>query len=242
MINKYSVTLSFPLGAQFNKNPMVLFFNRYLSFLKSLFCINVERKCSSCIKSEGCRYYLYTGNEFILPSAILIDIDIFCKRRYEKNEELSCDIYFVGNAENLTETISLFIEHHLAQSFFGNFFCLKYLKLTEIESEYFDGNIVLSFKNPLTENSVEKIYNETVDIYNKNYKTNFFSANINEKSNNLTYQKYPSIRLQGKFIKGSGFVGDVECEASNLSLGLIKTSMGVNNVIGGGRCEIKNSI
>lgn len=242
MINKYSVTLSFPLGAHFNKNLRILFFNKYLSFLKSLFCINVEKKCSSCIKSEGCRYYLYTGNEFVLPSAILTNIDIFCKRRYEKNEEFSCDIFFVGNAENLNETVSLFIEYHLAQCFFGNFFCLKNIEQTKIENDYIEGNVVLSFKRPIIENNVEAIYNETVEIYNKKYKTDFSLAKINEKNNNLTYQTCPSIRLQGKFIKGSGFVGNVECEISNLSLGLIKTSIGVNNVIGGGRCEIENSI
>lgn len=241
MSSELQIRVYFPLGADFVTNPELVFYGRYISFLRNLYCVSSEKKCFTCTFSKGCRFHQMTGEYFDHYPGILVKTDYFIKKRYSKNEELSLRFLFVGNTEKVIDSALIFFKEHLGQKIAGFFFCIKDYSITIVEEKVVSGES-LRFISPVCNQSVSVILEEMISYYNKSYRTDYALPAAEVVSGELNLQKRTGYKIAGKYIKLDGYVGLVKGRFEQIPWIAAEYGLGINNCIGGGQFEIKDFI
>lgn len=239
MSSEVSITISFPLGARFIRNPEIVFYNAYISFLKGLFCINTEKKCTTCPLNGECRYFSMTGNDFADYPGILMKTSYFKKLRYEKNEELEFRLFFIGNTSKFADSCILFLKEHLNQKLGGQFFCIKDYAITSDPEKLLSSETV-RFISPVQSEEISTLIKQQLSFYNENYQTHFEQPTISAENSALKLQKRSGYKIDGKYLTLDGYIGTIAGTINNVPSFLSEYGTGKNNCIGGGQFETQN--
>ena len=236
MIEKVKVVVTFPIGANFVGNVHVDVYRRLIGFIKDLMCFNPTSKCMNCPKKEQCRYYQMTGENFSFYPGLLIQNNLFEKKRYKENEQKEFVFYFVGNNKIYKDYVSLFFEQ-LRQNLFGNFFYLNQVSSMQLEKERITLKRTL-ISTPVENKDFNYSYNQMALYYNKKYNTEFLSLVSDVEVHNVRRVQWNPIRLKTRTIKVNGYVYKVEID-EEIDKQLLEIGIGKYNFIGGGHIEIK---
>ena len=228
MILEITYKIRFPLGGLFSLDPRFLFIKKIYESIKKVLCLNETKKCMSCDKTDKCIYHMLSGKDFSEYPSILINRNFLEKRNYAKNEVLSLKFYLVGIASEYGAFITNFFDNTntLEKNYFQNHL---------VSQEYYDETKTTSgtynFITPLS--SINDIYT-MIDYYNQEYLTKIKFPQINNSSiNKQLISDYNQYIINGKKIIYKGY--KVNLDIQNLSYILIKTGIGKNNIIGGGK-------
>ena len=241
MSSEATIRISFPLGARFVRNPEIVFYSGYISFLKSLFCINVDKNCDSCPFSNNCRFHKMTGNQFRGYPGILMKTSYFTRLRYQKSDELQLKLFFVGNTDKFSDSCILYLQEHLNQKIAGQFFCIKDYQIEQDDDQFFDCSKI-TFNSPVKSLEIAELFKKQIDFYNACYCTEYKTLEIDINHADLKEQKRSGYRICGTHISLSGYIGSVSGRFSGIPAFFAEYGIGNNNCIGGGQFEIEDII
>lgn len=224
------------MGANFIGNIQVDLYRRLIAFIKDLMCFNTQCKCKDCIKNKHCRYYQMTGENFSYFPGLLIENNLFDKKRYKENEQKEFIFTFIGNNVIYKDYIALFFEQ-LHQNLFGNFFYLNSISTNINESKVIK-NCTLLITTPIDSLNFKSSYNQMVLYYNAKYKTCFKLLNDSVEPLNMRSVQWSPIKLKTRNIKINGYIYNIQIN-EEIDETLLKIGIGKYNFLGGGHIEIK---
>lgn len=236
MVNRIHVLISFPMGANFIGNIQVDIYRRLIAFIKDLMCFNTQSKCKDCNKNKHCRYYQMTGENFSYFPGLLIENNLFNKKRYKENEQKEFIFSFIGNNVIYKDYISLFFEQ-LNQNLFGNFFYLNSINVDVYESKPTKKRS-LTIITPIDSLNFKLSYNQMVLYYNAKYETCFKLLKESVEPTNIRSVQWSPIKLKTRNIKINGYIYKIQIN-EELDSTLLKIGVGKYNFLGGGQNEIK---
>lgn len=231
------ITLSFPLGALFYSDPLLYTYRLFLNMIRKLSCPYARRKCKEC-KSSLCQYYKITGKNFEGYPGIFFKRQMFTKRLYRENEEITFEILLIGNNQQYDQYLYLFFKEYLDYRIINFPFLIKNI----IKSD-FDSHLIYANKlriNTIIENkNFKESYNQMIHYYNSHYECGYVPIGAYDISD-LKKVKEDVYKVNTKIIAPKGYVY-VVCFENQILSDFIKLGIGKYNFIGGGSVEIIDS-
>lgn len=231
------ITLSFPLGALFYSDPLLYTYRLFLNMIRKLSCPYARRKCKEC-KSSLCQYYKITGENFEGYPGIFFKRQMFTKRLYKENEEITFEILLIGNNQQYDQYIYLFFKEYLNYRIINFPFLIK-----DIIKLDFDSHLIYADKlriiTIIENKDFKESYNQMIHYYNSHYECGYVPIGAYDISD-LKKVKEDVYKVNTKIIAPNGYVYDV-CFKSRLPSEFVKIGIGKYNFIGGGSVEIIDS-
>ena len=246
-VSKVVVEVTFPNGGHFYTNLNLIVYKQFLQFIHHLSCLSPNEKCFQCSLSNECRYYQMTGNNFSDYPGIFLNVEMFPKSIYQKEENASFTFYFIGNMQRYQQYVHLFFQSYLEQQIAGTFFYLKSIQPSTIEETTLSFN-VLQVKTMIEQENFISSYNAMIDYYNTFYDCHFKPIEDNLITIEKTIRKISDtpFSVKTKKIYRSGFIGNYHFNTTiSMPSSLYEIGIGKLNYLGGGKLggepvEIKN--
>lgn len=237
-LTKVDIQVIFPQGAHFYQNVNVYLYKSFINFIYKLSCFIVDTKCNDCSFKEGCQYYHCTGKNFTQYPGIVVNNPIFIKSIYQNEEVLSLNFYFIGNNDKYIEYIKIFFQSYLNQKIMGNYFYLKDIKITKVESLASQMNMFFIDSVIKTQDFLKE-YNQMIKYYNNLYDTSYDDIKNNDVIiNRVKKGTLMPIQFKTKKVIPQGYTYHVMMkEDVTLSSDILLVGVGHYNFIGGGHIE-----
>lgn len=239
MIQKVEVLISFPMGAQFRDNLNISVYRELIRFVHDLSCFNANTKCNECPFCNECRYYSMTGENFRFYPGILVHNNMFEKKTFKQNEQKKFEFYFIGNNSSFSDYVDLLFSK-LNQNLYGNFFYLKSIEKTDLDSE----NVELKhmhFSTLVEYLNISNIYNQMIAYYNERFNTSYVPISDGLVLENHRFIEELPVFLKTKRLFIKGYVGDVTSPVI-INKDFLEIGIGKFNCVGGGHIENKANI
>lgn len=237
-LKKISVTILFPLGANFYQNIVDYTYKQFLRMLKNLSCINMDGKCKDCECISSCRYFYLTGENFEYYPGIIFKKDGFENNIFHNNEEYIFEIYIVGDCDKYRQYIDVFFEEYLNHKLAGHFFNIKKIEKENISEEIIK-HTKINICSIIENNDFLQSYNQMVNYYNDKYGCHYNRLSDIGHVSSIKNINLDKRKLLTKTILLNGYLYRID-SINVISSDFIKIGVGKYNYIGGGKIEIKD--
>lgn len=245
MITELKVTLMFPQGASFTRNPQIELYRELMKLLRRISCVDLKAQCETCLHHSFCRYFQATGQNFENYPGILTPADWFLKNVWYPNEKMKLRFYFVGNLENYSSLAALLLQQ-LNHQLLGQFFVVTKLREKKLNLDKLERiSSRLLVQTPIDDSNPLTALRKMIEYYNQNYEAkinlNFLPPDDSCFSEQTIKVILGKVHLDISRLEIAGQVGIWRVkEGFMMPAFLYKIGIGRNNVLGGGKIETEN--
>lgn len=234
---KNSITISFPLGAVFYSDPVEYTYKSFLKMVKRFSCVNQAGKCIDCPLQSKCQYYAISGRNFNGYPGVLFKRHLFEKAVFQKNENHTFEVFFVGNCRQYQAYIDIFLNEYLDYRLAGQPYVIKaqFKDISENKQVLVNS---LKVKTIVESKDFTEVYNDMVDYYNEYYETCYQPIKQSTSENEKVIKQNP-VKFPTKKVYPSGYTFQTVIEGY-ISSDFLETGVGRYNYLGGGQLEIND--
>lgn len=232
------VKVTFPFKGHFYDSIDEYVYKQFLNYLNKMTCVVTNTLCKECVRSQQCRYYKITGENFKQYPGIFMKSNLFSKTIVKNEEEYEFIFILIGSMKKYYSYIEVFFKNYLEQKIASIPFYLKSITIEELEDV--DKKVTkLTNAFCFSNKSFIDDYNDLVNYYNQQYDCTFNTIDelnaITVLEKNIQYPNFVSktcIRKRKGKYRVVSFLDEVLINSSLLYIGV-----GRSNDIGGGYHE-----